>query len=80
MNERIRRAFPIIVLSFVLLPLILFSQQIIENPDKPLARNAGRILKLQEVWRITDEGGRFYFKAPSNLEVAKRYSAEWLKK
>jgi len=70
MNERIRKAFPIIVLSLVLLPLTLLSQQIIENPEKPLAKNAGRIIKLQEVWRITDESGEFYFKNPYQLQIA----------
>jgi len=46
------------------------AQPIIENPEKPLSKNAGRVLKLQEVWRITDEGGNFYFKAPGDLKVA----------
>jgi hypothetical protein len=46
------------------------AQTIIENPGKPLAKNAGRVLKLQEVWRITDEAGAFYFKSPHNLQTA----------
>jgi hypothetical protein len=46
------------------------AQTIIENPAKPLAKNAGRVLKLREVWRITDEGGAFYFKSPHNLQIA----------
>jgi len=70
MNQLIRKAFPIIVLSFVLLPLTLLTQQIIENPDKPLAKNVGRVLKLQEVWRITDESGEFYFKNPGGVQIA----------
>lgn len=48
----------------------LFSQQIIENPEKPLSKKAGRILQLKEVLRINDEGGRFYFKNPRYLMVA----------
>jgi hypothetical protein len=44
--------------------------QIIENPAKPIAKNAGRILDLSEVWRITDEGGEFYFRRPYNLQIA----------
>jgi hypothetical protein len=70
MNERIKRAFPIIVLSFVLWPGILLSQQIVENPDKPLAKNAGRVLKLQEIWRVTDESGQFFFKGIYSLKIA----------
>ena len=44
--------------------------QIIENPAKPAAKNAGRILQLTEVWKITDEGGEFFFKHPNSLQVA----------
>jgi hypothetical protein len=44
--------------------------QIIENPAKPTAKNAGRVMDLSEVWRITDEGGGFYFQRPHNLQVA----------
>ena len=46
------------------------AQTIIENPDKPLAKNAGRVVKLQEVWRITDEAGQFYFKYPGALSTS----------
>lgn len=49
---------------------ILFTQTIIENPEKPLSKNAGRVLKLQEVLRITDESGDFYFKYPRDFMVA----------
>ena len=45
-------------------------QFVIENPEKPLAPNARRILKLEEVWRITDEGGEFFFKYPNKLKIA----------
>ncbi|MCX6568876.1 MAG: hypothetical protein NT147_07500 [Candidatus Aminicenantes bacterium] len=44
--------------------------QIAENPSKPIAKDAGRLLKLTEVWRINDEGGEFYFRRPYNLQVA----------
>lgn len=44
--------------------------QIIENPAKPTAKDAGRVLKLTEVWRIKDEGGEFYFQYPHNLQVS----------
>lgn len=49
---------------------LLRAQNIIENPAKPLAKDAGRALKLTEVWRIADEGGEFYFKSPSDLRIA----------
>jgi hypothetical protein len=44
--------------------------QIIENPTKPTAKNAGRVLGLSEVWRITDKGGEFYFSGPRSLQIA----------
>jgi len=46
------------------------SGQVVENPAKPKAKNAGRVLKLTEVWKITDEGGEFFFKYPNSLQVA----------
>jgi len=35
----------------------VLAQRVIENPEKPPAKNAGRVLKLQKVWQIdaTDE-------------------------
>ncbi len=47
-----------------------FSQVIVENPEKPENPNAGRILELEEILRITDEGGEFFFKRPRLLQVA----------
>ncbi len=37
---------------------------------KPLSPAAGRTLALQQVWRITDEEGKFYFKFPYVLAAA----------
>ena len=48
----------------------LAAQDVIENPDKPLAKDAGRVLKFRDEWVITDEGGDFYFKGPNHLQVA----------
>ena len=47
-----------------------FGQAVIENPAKPVAKDAGRVLKLTEVWRITDDSGAFFFKFPRDLRVA----------
>jgi hypothetical protein len=40
------------------------SQQVIENPEKPLSAKAGRVIQLKEILRITDEGGKFFFVEP----------------
>jgi len=65
----VRKAFGGILSIFVAL-LNVSGQTIIENPEKPLANNAGRVLKLQEIWRITDESGQFYFKYPGELRIS----------
>jgi hypothetical protein len=48
----------------------LASGQVIENPAKPLAKDAGRVIAPQEVLAISDEGtGDFYFKWPRDLGI-----------
>jgi hypothetical protein len=48
-----------------------FSQTVIENPDKPKAANAGRVIAPQEVLAISDEGtSDYYFKRPQKLATA----------
>ena len=42
---------------------------LIKNPDRPLNPEAGRHLTLTEVFRITDEGGEFYFKHPRDIRI-----------
>jgi hypothetical protein len=42
---------------------------VIENPAKPPARDAGRLVRLKEALRITDEGGEFFFKYPFKVQV-----------
>lgn len=44
--------------------------QIVENPARPAAKDAGRILKLTEIWRITDDRGGFFFRSPRNPQFA----------
>ncbi len=63
------RLFSLLLLA-AMAGVAAFSQTVIENPAKPLAKSAGRVLKLTKIWRITDEGGEFYLKYPSNLRIA----------
>ena len=58
------------VLLALLAVTAIASGQIVENPAKPKAKNAGRILQLTEEWKITDDGGEFYFQFPYDLQVA----------
>lgn len=46
--------------------------QIIENPVKPIAKNAGRIVTLKEELRIEDTGEGYFFKNPSSIRVSPR--------
>ena len=48
----------------------IFGQEIIDNPGKPVSKNAGRVVKLQEILRIKDEGKGYFFKLPWELDVA----------
>ncbi len=38
--------------------------QIVENPKRPPSTNAGRVIPLKEIARITDEAGKFFFVQP----------------
>jgi hypothetical protein len=59
----------LIVSFFFILSSIALAQHVIENPEKPLSKKAGRVLKLEEVFRITDESDDFYFSRPLDLKV-----------
>lgn len=43
------------------------AQRIIENPKTPPAANAGRVVPLEEVARLTDEPGKFFFVQPIDV-------------
>jgi hypothetical protein len=64
------RRIVLLLLYFIISASLIYTQEIIENPAKPTNPNAGRILNLQEVLRITDIGGEFFFKYPTNVKVA----------
>jgi len=58
------------LLIFWTLMFALQDQAIIDNPENPLNKNAGRIVHLKEILRIKDEGIDFYFKEPWEIDVA----------
>jgi hypothetical protein len=43
--------------------------QVIENPAKALAADAGRVISPKLVWSIEDDGDKFFFKFPRGLQV-----------
>jgi len=61
----------LILTSIFVFTFIILAQTIIENPEKPLNKNAGRVIQLKELMRITDEEGKFYFSSPWDIKVAK---------
>ena len=63
------KKIPIILCLLIFSVSITSSQKIIENPKKPLNKNAGRIVHLKETMRITDEEGEFYLQSPRNLRI-----------
>lgn len=63
------RKFVLLFSSFFIIASVVLAQEIIKNPKKPLSKNAGRVLKLKEVFRITDESGDFYFNGVWDLKV-----------
>ena len=65
-----RTAAGLAIMAILGLGSLIGAQNIIENPAKPLAKDGGRVLKLTEVWRITDETGEFFFKYPQDLRIA----------
>ena len=66
--SKIMRNLFITLLLFVSFLFQLGAQEIIENPEKPLSKNAGRVFELKEVMRIRDGHG-FYFSSPIGLKV-----------
>jgi hypothetical protein len=57
--------------AILIMPAAAAWAQVIENPAKPKARDAGRIVTAQEVLAITDEGtDDYYFKWPRGLNTA----------
>ncbi len=62
----------LIILMGLLLPCASGFGQIIENPEKPIAANAGRIVTLKEELRIEDTGANYFFKNPGSIRVSPR--------
>lgn len=73
MRKKVRAGRPgvMIVLAVTLLGLgTMMSAQVIENPAKPKAANAGRVVTPEEVLSISDEGtSDYFFKWPHGLKT-----------
>ena len=58
-----------LLIGILLLSWFASSQIIIENKSKPKSKNAGRLLELEELLRITDESDEFFFERPYRLSL-----------
>jgi len=47
------------------------AQQVIDNPEKPPSPRAGRVIRLKEVARVSEEPGKFFFEQPWDLFAGK---------
>jgi hypothetical protein len=70
LSQRFLKKTGVACFSFFL-AAILASQQVIENPEKPLSAKAGRVNQLKEISRITEEEGKFFFVEPWDVFAGK---------
>ncbi len=64
----------ILIVFFFIITQSVFSQEVIENPEKALNTNAGRIVTLEKVLMISDTGSGYYFESPRLPKVAPDHS------
>jgi len=67
---------PVKLRAAVIFLMLVFSlvalgpgQTRVDNPSRALAKNAGRVVKLEEVLRIRDDGAKAIFKSPRELAL-----------
>ncbi len=63
---------PALILLTLIMAVSGLSQELIRNSDKPLNPQAGRILKLEPVYEISDASGEFFFKYPYKFGIDDR--------
>lgn len=69
-NELASYRLQIMLLIFLIVPFlvsILRGQVIVNNPEKPKNRSAGRTVQLEEVRRIQDDGKNFVIRNPQRI-------------
>ena len=56
-----------LLLLFCLAVVVAYGQEVVENPEVPRNENAGRVLKLEEEFRINGQGEGYYFNGANKL-------------
>jgi hypothetical protein len=60
----------ILIIFLFIMIFHLYCQEINLNQEKPLNKKPGKILKMKEMMRITDEQGGFYFRYPYGMRIS----------
>jgi len=61
----------VLLFSFLLIfSSVIYAQEIIENPEKPLSEKAGRVVNLERILQVKDTGAEFFFQYPLNPKIA----------
>ena len=69
MNKRVAFGLVFFFSCFAVLPVYAGGQVRFENPARALAKNAGRVVQLEEVLRIRDDGDSVVFKSPRDFSL-----------
>jgi hypothetical protein len=72
---------PVLAVCLILFPGTLvtgMAQTRVDNPGRALAKNAGRIVNVEEVLRIWDDGEKAIFRTPRNLTIGPDGSLNFL--
>lgn len=67
--ELVMKKFVLLFSFLLIFNSIIYAQEVIENPEKPLSKNAGRTLTLIEKLRITDQPEAFYFSSVGDIKI-----------
>jgi hypothetical protein len=59
----------LLLTALTVIPVAARAQTRIDNPRRALAKDAGRIVQLEEVMRIRDDGDRVIFKVPRDFAL-----------
>ena len=68
-NRATIHGLPLALVIFLSLPANGPAQIRVDNPARAAAKNAGRVVQLEEVLRIRDDGDNAIFKVPRKLEI-----------
>jgi hypothetical protein len=60
----------ILIIFLLIMGFQLYCEEINVNQEKPLHKKPGKILKMKEILRITDEQGGFYFRFPYGMRIS----------